>query len=124
MSAPRLDEAWLARQVWPRFSRVLARNELYLANHSLGRPPDRAADDLRAAVDAWYSEMDGAWALWVEGRGGGPALACRRAQPPGPPPRPPTTCARRSTPGTARWTARGRCGSRAASASGPWFLSS
>ena len=68
MSAPRLDEAWLARQVWPRFSRVLARNELYLANHSLGRPPDRAADDLRAAVDAWYSEMDGAWSLWIEGR--------------------------------------------------------
>jgi kynureninase len=47
---------------------VLARKELYLANHSLGRPPDRAADDLRAALDAWYSEMDGAWSLWIEGR--------------------------------------------------------
>jgi kynureninase len=68
MSAPRLDEAWLARHVWPRFSRVLARNEVYLANHSLGRPPDRAADDLRAALDAWYSEMDGAWDLWMRGR--------------------------------------------------------
>ena len=68
MSAPRLDEAWLARHVWPRFSRVLARKELYLANHSLGRPPDRAADDLRAAIEAWYSEMDGAWELWVQGR--------------------------------------------------------
>lgn len=68
MSAPRLDEAWLARHVWPRFSRVLARNELYLANHSLGRPPDRAADDLRAAIDAWYSEMDSAWKLWMQGR--------------------------------------------------------
>jgi len=63
-----LDEAWLARHVWPRFSRVLARKEIYLANHSLGRPPDRAADDLRAAIDAWYSEMDGAWKLWVEAR--------------------------------------------------------
>jgi kynureninase len=68
MSAPRLDEAWLARHVWPRFSRVLARTELYLANHSLGRPPDRAAEDLRAAIDAWYSDMDGAWKLWMQGR--------------------------------------------------------
>ena len=68
MSAPRLNEAWLARHVWPRFSRVLARNALYLANHSLGRPPDRAADDLRGAIDAWYRDMDGAWKLWMEGR--------------------------------------------------------
>src|SRR5688572_14398492 len=68
MSAPTLDEAWLRRQVWPRFSRVLARNEIYLANHSLGRPPDRAADDVRAALDAWYRDMDGAWHLWMEGR--------------------------------------------------------
>jgi kynureninase len=68
MSAPRLDEAWLARQVWPRFSRVLQRKEVYLANHSLGRPPDRAAEDLRRATDAWYSEMDRAWNLWIEGR--------------------------------------------------------
>ena len=68
MSAPRLDEAWLARHVWPRFSRVLKRKELYLANHSLGRPPDRAAEDLRAAIDAWYRDMDGAWNTWIEGR--------------------------------------------------------
>jgi kynureninase len=68
MSAPTLDEAWLRRQVWPRFSRVLERQEIYLANHSLGRPPDRAADDVRAALDAWYRDMDGAWHLWTEGR--------------------------------------------------------
>jgi kynureninase len=68
MSAPKLDEAWLKANVWPRFSRVLARKELYLANHSLGRPPDRAADDLRAAIYAWYSEMDRAWKIWIEGR--------------------------------------------------------
>ena len=68
MSAPKLDEAWLARQVWPRFSRVLERKEIYLANHSLGRPPDRAAEDLRRATDAWYSDMDRAWNLWIEGR--------------------------------------------------------
>lgn len=68
MSAPRLDEAWLRANVWPRFSRVLARKEVYLANHSLGRPPDRAADDLRAAIYAWYSEMDRAWKIWMEAR--------------------------------------------------------
>jgi len=68
MSAPRLDEPWLARHVWPRFSRVRERKELYLANHSLGRPPDRAAEDLRAAIDAWYRDLDGAWKLWTEGR--------------------------------------------------------
>jgi len=68
MSAPRLDEAWLGQHVWPRFARVLQRKEIYLANHSLGRPPDRMADDVRAAVDAWYRDMDGAWHSWLEGR--------------------------------------------------------
>jgi kynureninase len=63
-----LDEAWLRKEIYPRFSRVLARNEIYLANHSLGRPPDRMAEDVRAALDAWYHDMDGAWALWLEGR--------------------------------------------------------
>jgi kynureninase len=68
MSAPKLDEAWLRAQVWPRFSRVLARKQIYLANHSLGRPPDRTAEDLRAAVEAWYRDMDGAWKVWMQGR--------------------------------------------------------
>lgn len=63
-----MDEAWLKKEIYPKFSRVLARNEIYLANHSLGRPPDRMAEDLRAALDAWYHDMDGAWALWLEGR--------------------------------------------------------
>jgi kynureninase len=68
MSGRTLDESWLRRDVWPRFSRVLGRNEIYLANHSLGRPPDRVADDVRAALDAWYRDMDGAWELWMDGR--------------------------------------------------------
>ena len=68
MSAPRLDEAWLTARVWPRFSRVLQRKGIYLANHSLGRPPDRMAEDLRQAIDAWYRDMDGAWDLWMDGR--------------------------------------------------------
>jgi kynureninase len=51
-----------------RFSRVLEQEEVYLANHSLGRPPDRMAEDVRAALDAWYRDMDGAWQLWLEAR--------------------------------------------------------
>ncbi|HYL91220.1 MAG TPA: aminotransferase class V-fold PLP-dependent enzyme [Burkholderiales bacterium] len=68
MSAPTLDEAWLRKHVWPRFSRALARKEIYLANHSLGRPPDRMADDVRTAIDAWYRDMNGAWDVWLETR--------------------------------------------------------
>src|ERR687891_1964698 len=68
MSGRTLDETWLKQHVWPRFGRVLERGEIYLANHSLGRPPDRMADDVRAALDAWYQDMDGAWELWLEGR--------------------------------------------------------
>ena len=68
MSAPTLDEGWLKQHVWPRFSRVLGRDEIYLANHSLGRPPDRMAEDVRGALDAWYRDLNGAWKLWLEGR--------------------------------------------------------
>src|SRR5689334_25032623 len=68
MSAPTWDEDWLRQHVWPRFSRVLARQGIYLANHSLGRPPDRTADDVRAALDAWYRDLDGAWDLWMDAR--------------------------------------------------------
>jgi kynureninase len=68
MSAPILDEQWLRENIWPRFSRVLGRGEIYLANHSLGRPPDRMADDLRGAIDAWYRDLDGAWDFWLAAR--------------------------------------------------------
>src|SRR5437868_8598421 len=68
MSAPTLDEDWLQANVAPRFSRALARKEIYLANHSLGRPPDRMAEDVRTAIDAWYRDLDGAWDLWLETR--------------------------------------------------------
>jgi kynureninase len=67
-SAPGFSEAWLKAQVWPRFSRVLGRGGIYLANHSLGRPPDRTAGDVGAALDAWYRDLGGAWDLWMEGR--------------------------------------------------------
>ncbi len=51
--------------IWPLFTRSLAgdraRGEIYLANHSLGRPLDQMAIDVMAGLDVWYSRMDGAW---------------------------------------------------------------
>src|SRR2546423_9737343 len=100
MSAPTWDEDWLRQHVWPRFSRALARDEIYLANHSLGRPPDRAAADVQRALDAWYRDMDGAWDLWLATReqwrgppgelGGAPRpgfIAAQTRARPRPPPR-------------------------------------
>lgn len=60
-----LTEEALVRHVHPLFSRVLGRDEIYLANHSLGRPPDRAARDVQEAMDFWYRELDGAWEPWL-----------------------------------------------------------
>ncbi len=65
-----LTEHGLREAVWPLFSRVLNRPvhpalrdrpEIYLANHSLGRPLDQTAQDLQRAMDLWYTDMDGAW---------------------------------------------------------------
>lgn len=77
MSAPRFAEAFLRHAVWPRFARVLGRDEIYLANHSLGRPPDRTAEDVGAALDAWYRDLDGAWEFWLQGRERFRALTAR-----------------------------------------------
>ncbi|MBK7405740.1 MAG: aminotransferase class V-fold PLP-dependent enzyme [Phycisphaerales bacterium] len=61
-----LTEEGLRRHIHPLFSRVLRREEIYLANHSLGRPLDATADDLQLAMDLWYEQMDGAWAGWMD----------------------------------------------------------
>jgi kynureninase len=68
MCALKFTEMRLRNEVWPRFSRVMGRGQIYLANHSLGRPPDRVAEDVRAALDAWYVDMEGAWPLWLQKR--------------------------------------------------------
>ena len=62
---PLTDES-LARHVRPLFSRVLRRPGVYLANHSLGRPLDCMADDVRGALDDWYAQMDDAWGPWMD----------------------------------------------------------
>ncbi len=48
-----------------RFSKVLGRQEIYLANHSLGRPLDQTADDVREGLDLWYEELDLGWPSWL-----------------------------------------------------------
>jgi len=59
-----LDEPGVATHLRPLFSRALARDCIYLANHSLGRPLDAMADDVREALDAWYTQQGGAWDAW------------------------------------------------------------
>jgi len=50
-----------AREVRPAFSRVLAREEIYLANHSLGRPPDAVLSNIQAFATSWMDELDESW---------------------------------------------------------------
>lgn len=63
-----LTEDGLRAHVWPLFARVLATpgKPIYLANHSLGRPLDRTAEDAAAAFATWYRDMDEAWGPWTE----------------------------------------------------------
>jgi kynureninase len=64
-----LDEALIAERVRPLFQRVLAPGQpIYLANHSLGRPPDRTAEDVARALEAWYRDLGEAWDAWLAAR--------------------------------------------------------
>lgn len=60
-----LKEDALVAHVHHLFSRVLKRNEIYLANHSLGRPLDRVAGDAARFAELWRDDMDGAWGPWL-----------------------------------------------------------
>lgn len=60
-----LSEEALVRHVHPLFARVLSRGEIYLANHSLGRPLDRTLEDVGRAVALWQERMDEAWEDWL-----------------------------------------------------------
>lgn len=55
----------MSPEIRTRFSRVLARPGVYLANHSLGRPLDQTAVDVQEALDLWYADLDGAWESWL-----------------------------------------------------------
>jgi kynureninase len=58
----------MQQHVAPLFSRVLARNSIYLANHSLGRPLNAMADDIAEATALWYDKLGDAWDGWLEER--------------------------------------------------------
>ncbi|HEX4577358.1 MAG TPA: aminotransferase class V-fold PLP-dependent enzyme [Edaphobacter sp.] len=63
-----LREESMQQHVAPLFSRVLARNSIYLANHSLGRPLNAMADDIAEATALWYDKLGDAWDGWLEER--------------------------------------------------------
>ncbi len=65
LGAGPLSESGLQQHIAPLFSRVLRRREIYLANHSLGRPLDQTGDDMREFTDLWYEQLDEAWGPWL-----------------------------------------------------------
>ncbi|MGA8028292.1 MAG: aminotransferase class V-fold PLP-dependent enzyme [Bryobacteraceae bacterium] len=67
MSGP-LTEDSLSREVFPLFSKVLSRDEIYLANHSLGRPLDQTASDVAEAIELWQTKLGNAWDEWLAER--------------------------------------------------------
>jgi len=64
-AGPLCEEA-IQEHIAPLFSRALASDRVYLANHSLGRPLDAMADDVAEATSLWYSKLDLAWDGWLE----------------------------------------------------------
>jgi kynureninase len=60
-----LTEGSVQRHIAPLFSRVLASNRTYLANHSLGRPLDAMAEDVREATSLWEAKLGDAWDAWL-----------------------------------------------------------
>jgi kynureninase len=60
-----LTEESVQQHIAPLFSRVLAGDRIYLANHSLGRPLDVMAEDLREATLLWETKLGDAWDAWL-----------------------------------------------------------
>src|SRR5258707_8063406 len=72
-----LTEESVQRHIAPLFSRVLATDRVYLANHSLGRPLDAMAEDVREATSLWETKLGDAWDAWLVEQG---AFRARVAQ--------------------------------------------
>lgn len=49
-----------------KFSRALASDRTYLANHSLGRPLDQMTADVAEGLGYWYDGLDEAWGPWLK----------------------------------------------------------
>src|SRR5258707_13474257 len=63
-----LTEESVQQYIAPLFSRVLASDRVYLANHSLGRPLDAMAEDVREATSLWETKLGDAWDAWLAER--------------------------------------------------------
>jgi len=63
-----LTEESVQQHIAPLFSRVLASDRVYLANHSLGRPLDAMAEDVREATSLWETKLGDAWDAWLAER--------------------------------------------------------
>jgi kynureninase len=61
-----LTEEALGRHIYPLFSKSLGGSGIYLANHSLGRPPDQTEEDLCEGFRLWQSKLGDAWEWWLE----------------------------------------------------------
>jgi hypothetical protein len=61
-----LTEEALERHIYPLFSKSLTGSPIYLANHSLGRPPDQTEEDLCEGFRLWQSKLRDAWEWWLE----------------------------------------------------------
>ena len=60
-----LTEEGVARWVRPLFSRTLARGDVYLLGHSLGRPLDQVFDDLQEGARLWAEQLRDGWEIWL-----------------------------------------------------------
>lgn len=62
-----LEEQQIIRHLRPLFSRSLqyARDAIYLANHSLGRPLDQTESDVIEGLGYWYTDRENAWNNWL-----------------------------------------------------------
>jgi kynureninase len=60
-----LNEESIRRHIVPLFSRTLASDHIYLANHSLGRPLDQMAEDIREGTALWETKLGDAWDEWL-----------------------------------------------------------
>ena len=63
-----LTEESVSRHIAPLFSRTLASRDIYLANHSLGRPLDQTALDVAEAAQLWQTKLGDAWEEWLAER--------------------------------------------------------
>jgi len=60
-----LTEESIRRHIAPLFTRTLANEHIYLANHSLGRPLDQMAEDMREGMALWETKLGDAWDEWL-----------------------------------------------------------